>query len=83
MIRATQKALERCAREGSTWTRADLIANLGRKLPRRAGDPDRQAALVEELAQQHEPAVIATRHDRRGDGGGQRVAGLHRRGSLI
>jgi hypothetical protein len=32
------------------FTRADLIANLGRELPRRAGDPARQAALLEEVA---------------------------------
>ncbi|MGH3305224.1 MAG: AAA family ATPase, partial [Streptosporangiaceae bacterium] len=50
VTRATQKALERCAREGSTWTRADLIANLGRELPRLAGDPARQALLLEEVA---------------------------------
>jgi conjugative relaxase-like TrwC/TraI family protein len=50
VTRAAHKALERCAREGSTWTRADLIANLGRELPRRAGDPARQALLLEEIA---------------------------------
>jgi ATP-dependent exoDNAse (exonuclease V) alpha subunit len=50
ITRAAQKALEKCAREGSTWTRADLIANLGRVLPRRAADPDRQAGLLEEVA---------------------------------
>jgi conjugative relaxase-like TrwC/TraI family protein len=50
IARAAQKALERCARENSKWTRADLIANLGRELPRRAGDPDRRAALLEEAA---------------------------------
>jgi hypothetical protein len=50
IARAAQKALERCSREGSTWTRADLIANLGRELPRRAGDATRQALLLEEVA---------------------------------
>jgi AAA domain-containing protein/TrwC relaxase len=50
ITRAAQKALERCSREGSKWTRADLIANLGRELPRRAGDPARRAALLEEAA---------------------------------
>jgi hypothetical protein len=48
--RAAQKALQRCAGENSKWTRADLVANIGRVLPRRAADPDRQAALLEELA---------------------------------
>jgi hypothetical protein len=48
IARAAQKALEKCARENSKWTRADLIANLGRALPRRAADPDGQAALLEE-----------------------------------
>jgi hypothetical protein len=37
-------------RENSKWTRANLIANLGRVLPRRAADPDGQARLLEELA---------------------------------
>jgi hypothetical protein len=50
ITRAAQKALERCSREGSKFTRADLIANLGRELPRRAVDPARQAALLEEAA---------------------------------
>jgi hypothetical protein len=50
ITRAAQKALERCSREGSTWTRADLIANLGRELPRRAGDPARQTLQLEEVA---------------------------------
>ena len=50
ITRAARKALERCSREGSKWTRADLIANLGRELPRRAGDAARQVALLEELA---------------------------------
>jgi AAA domain/TrwC relaxase len=50
ITRAAHKALERCSREGSTWTRADLIANLGRELPRRAGDPARQTLLLEEVA---------------------------------
>jgi conjugative relaxase-like TrwC/TraI family protein len=49
IARAAQKALEKCARENSKWTRADLIANLGRVLPRRAADPDSQAALLEEV----------------------------------
>jgi conjugative relaxase-like TrwC/TraI family protein len=49
VTRAAQKALEKCSRENSKWTRADLIANLGRVLPRRAADPDRQAALLEEV----------------------------------
>src|SRR5262249_40799914 len=50
ITRAAQKALERCGREDSKWTRADLIANLGRVLPRRAADPDGQAPLLEEVA---------------------------------
>jgi AAA domain/TrwC relaxase len=50
ITRAAQKGLEKCARENSKWTRADLVANLGRVLPRRAADPDRQAALLEEVA---------------------------------
>src|SRR5260221_9826131 len=50
ITRSTQKALERCSREASKWTRADLIANLGRELPRRAGDPARQTSLLEEIA---------------------------------
>jgi hypothetical protein len=50
ITRAAQKALERCSREGSKWTRADLIANLGRALPRRPGDPARQAGLLGEVA---------------------------------
>jgi hypothetical protein len=50
ITRAAHKALERCSREGSTWTRADLIANLGRELPRRAGDPAGRALLLEEVA---------------------------------
>jgi len=49
ITRAAQKALEKCSRENSKWTRADLIANLGRVLPRRAADPDSQAALLEEV----------------------------------
>jgi AAA domain/TrwC relaxase len=49
ITRAAQKALEKCSRENSKWTRADLIANLGRRLPRRATDPDSQAALLEEV----------------------------------
>src|SRR6266516_2357572 len=49
IARAAQKALEKCARENSKWTRADLIANLGRVLPRRAADPDGQARLLEEV----------------------------------
>jgi conjugative relaxase-like TrwC/TraI family protein len=49
ITRAAQKALEKCSRENSKWTRADLIANLGRELPRRAADPDSQAALLEEV----------------------------------
>jgi AAA domain/TrwC relaxase len=50
ITRAAQKALEKCAREDSKWTRADLVANLGRELPRRAGHPAQQAALLEEVA---------------------------------
>jgi AAA domain/TrwC relaxase len=50
VTRAAQKALERCARENSKWTRADVIAHLGRVLPRRAADPDGQARLLEEVA---------------------------------
>jgi conjugative relaxase-like TrwC/TraI family protein len=50
VMRAAQKALEQCSREGSKWTRADMIANLGRALPRRAGDPVRHAALLDEVA---------------------------------
>jgi conjugative relaxase-like TrwC/TraI family protein len=49
ITRAAQKALEKCSRENSKWTRADLIANLGRVLPRRAADPDAQALLLEEV----------------------------------
>src|SRR5262249_38227553 len=50
ITRAAQKALEACSRENSKWTRADLIANIGRVLPRRAADPAGQALLLEELA---------------------------------
>jgi conjugative relaxase-like TrwC/TraI family protein len=50
ITRAAQKALEKCSRENSKWTRADLIANLGRVLPRSAADPDGQARLLEEVA---------------------------------
>jgi conjugative relaxase-like TrwC/TraI family protein len=50
ITRAAQKALEKCSRENSKWTRADLIANVGRVLPRRAGDPHVQAALLEQVA---------------------------------
>jgi hypothetical protein len=49
ITRAAQKALEKCSRENSKWTRADLIANLGRELPRGAADPGSQAALLEEV----------------------------------
>jgi len=49
IARAAQKALEKCSRENSKWTRADLIANLGRVLPRRSADPDDQARLLEEV----------------------------------
>jgi conjugative relaxase-like TrwC/TraI family protein len=49
ITRAAQKALEKCSRENSKWTRADLIANLSRVLPRRAANPDGQAALLEEV----------------------------------
>jgi AAA domain/TrwC relaxase len=52
ITRAAQKALEKCSRENSKWTRADLVANLGRVLPRRPADPDGQAALLEEVADQ-------------------------------
>jgi hypothetical protein len=50
ITRAAQKALEKCSRENSKWTRADLIANIGRLLPRRAADPDGQAQLLEAAA---------------------------------
>ena len=50
ITRSALKALEKCSREDSKWTRADLVANVGRKLPRRAGDPAQQAALLEEVA---------------------------------
>jgi hypothetical protein len=50
ITRAAQKALEKCSRENSKWTRADLIANIGRALPRCGADPSGQARLVEELA---------------------------------
>jgi hypothetical protein len=50
ITRAAHKAVEKCARENSKWTRADLVANLGRVLPRRPADPDGQAALLEEMA---------------------------------
>ena len=63
ITRAAQKALEKCSRENSKWTRADLIANLGRVLPRRAADPDGQAAL-------------AGGGGRPGAGGGVRPGGL-------
>src|SRR2546429_6421157 len=43
--RAAQKALEKCSRENSKWTRADLIANLGRVMPRCPAEPDGQTAL--------------------------------------
>jgi AAA domain/TrwC relaxase len=50
ITRAMHKALEKCSRENSKWTRADLIANLGRMLPRYAADPAGQVALLEEVA---------------------------------
>jgi AAA domain len=50
ITRAAYKALEKCSREDSKWTRADLIANLGRVMPRRPAEPGGQAALVEEVA---------------------------------
>ncbi len=50
--RAAQKASEKCSRENSKWTRADLIANLGRSLPLRPADPDGQAAMLEEVVDQ-------------------------------
>jgi conjugative relaxase-like TrwC/TraI family protein len=50
ITRAAQKALEKCSRENSKWTRADLIANLGRLLPRRAADPGSQTTVLEETA---------------------------------
>jgi conjugative relaxase-like TrwC/TraI family protein len=49
ITRAAHKAMEKCSGENSKWTRADLLANLGRLLPRRAADPDSQAALLEEV----------------------------------
>src|SRR5438876_1109369 len=52
ITRAAHKALEKCARENSKWTRADMIANLGRVLPRHAADPDCQARLLEDVADQ-------------------------------
>jgi hypothetical protein len=52
IARAAHKALEKCARESSKWTRADMIANLGRVLPRHAADPDGQARLLEDVADQ-------------------------------
>ncbi len=50
ITRAAQKALVKCSGENSKWTRADLIANLGRVLPMRAADPDGQARLLEDVA---------------------------------
>src|SRR5262249_20610169 len=50
ITQAAQKALEKCSQENSKWTRADLIANLGRVLPRRAADPEGQARLLEEVS---------------------------------
>jgi hypothetical protein len=50
ITRAAQKALENCSRENTKWTRADLVADLGRVLPRRPADPEREAALLEEVA---------------------------------
>ena len=47
--RAQRKALKKCSRENSRWTRADLIANIGRGLPRRAADPGSQAQLLGDL----------------------------------
>jgi AAA domain/TrwC relaxase len=50
ITRTAQKALEKCARENSKWTRADLVANIGRVLPRRAADPAGQTRLLDEVA---------------------------------
>jgi hypothetical protein len=36
ITRAADNALERCSREGSKWTQALLVANMGRELPRQA-----------------------------------------------
>ncbi len=47
--RAASKALARAAREKSHWTRADLLAHIGRVLPPVAGDPQAQAELAEEV----------------------------------
>src|SRR6185369_1496008 len=50
ITRAAHKALEKCSRENSKWMRADLIANIGRVLPRSATHPDGQAQLLEDVA---------------------------------
>ena len=45
-------AVAAAQQEKASWTRADLIAHLGRLMPRCAGDPAAEAALLEELADQ-------------------------------
>ena len=50
LSRAAQQALALAQQEKSTWMRADLVKYLGRILPRTGRDPDRAAALLEDLA---------------------------------
>ena len=45
-------AVAAAQQEKASWTRADLITHLGRLMPRGAGDPAAEAALLEELADQ-------------------------------
>ena len=48
--RIASMALAAAQQEKASWTRADLVAHLGRMMPRVAGDPATEAALLEQLA---------------------------------
>ena len=48
--RIASMAVAAAQQEKASWTRADLIAHLGRMMPRVAGDPAAEAALLEQLA---------------------------------
>jgi conjugative relaxase-like TrwC/TraI family protein len=50
VARAAHKAMARMEAAKATWTRADLLAQVGRALPRTGADPDAQAALAEQVA---------------------------------
>jgi conjugative relaxase-like TrwC/TraI family protein len=50
LARAAHKALARTEEAGATWTRADLLAQVGRALPRTGADPAYLTALAEQVA---------------------------------